>query len=386
MNKQIPLNDEVNIDGILELCNKPCILTKQPPEPPMLPKTSFLPEFLKLIKPYWHKNKNAKKWTIALVILTVLQIALAVITIEWTALLFNALEAHSMAGLIKQIGTLVVIFLVSIGVTASHMKMKRNLQMGLRAWLTDLVMSKWMTVDTHLDIASNVTDDNSNPDGRITDDIRRSSDEFFGLSHTLLHSLLTLVTFTQMLWILSGVITITLGTATISVYGYLVWIALIYTGFASLFGWNISKPLTDTTNVMQNAECNFRFALAEARENCGKIALNHNEEKELNKFKGLLQKVNDLYNIQTISWVRIVQFNSGYGVLSMAIPVLASAPRYILEKISLGGLMQAAGAFQQMCGALSWGVNNVGGIATWRTSVERVLGLIHSLDDLVEKK
>jgi len=59
-----------------------------------------------------------------------------------------------------------------------------------------------------------------------------------------------------------------------------------------------------------------------------------------------------------------------------------AAPRYILGAISLGTLMQSVQAFQQMVSALSWPVNNMPGIAGWRASVERVLGLVKALDDL----
>jgi len=44
--------------------------------------------------------------------------------------------------------------------------------------------------------------------------------------------------------------------------------------------------------------------------------------------------------------------------------------------------MQSAQAFQHMASALSWPVNNAGGIAEWRASVERILNLLKVLDDL----
>jgi putative ATP-binding cassette transporter len=75
-------------------------------------------------------------------------------------------------------------------------------------------------------------------------------------------------------------------------------------------------------------------------------------------------------------------FVSGYSVLSMAFPILVSAPRYILGSITLGALMQSAQSFQHMVSALSWPVDNMGRVAEWRASVERVLGLTAALDQL----
>jgi vitamin B12/bleomycin/antimicrobial peptide transport system ATP-binding/permease protein len=64
------------------------------------------------------------------------------------------------------------------------------------------------------------------------------------------------------------------------------------------------------------------------------------------------------------------------------LPILVAGPRYIVGAISLGALMQSVQAFQHMVSALSWPANNLAGIASWRASVERVLGLVKALDEL----
>jgi putative ATP-binding cassette transporter len=133
---------------------------------------------------------------------------------------------------------------------------------------------------------------------------------------------------------------------------------------------------------VQTAEANFRFGLVRARENSQAIALIHGETNEKRRFLHFFQNITTLYDRQTQAWANILLFNSGYGVLSMAFPILIAAPRYILGSLSLGALMQAVQAFQQMSAALSWPVNNMAPIAQWRASVERVLGLVKALEDL----
>jgi putative ATP-binding cassette transporter len=73
-------------------------------------------------------------------------------------------------------------------------------------------------------------------------------------------------------------------------------------------------------------------------------------------------------------------------VLSQVFPTLVVAPRYIAGLITLGVLVQSAQAFQQMVGALSWAIDNLGKVADWRASAERVFGLaaaVERFDDLV---
>ena len=347
-------------------------------------QNGFFIQFLRLAGPFWNSENKAviRNQTLALIVLTVLQMALAVIITEWSAALFNALEQHSMSGLLTQIGYLVLIFVASMAVTALHMKVKRQLQIGWRSWLTERVIGQWMNKGRHYQVLHIQTVEHDNPDGRIAEDIRIATDEAISLCHTLFYSLLLIISFTQILWELSGTVILDLGLFKLPVYGYLVWVAVIYSAGGSVLGWWASQPLTLTTNAMQTAEANFRFGLAKARENSQAIALIHGEINEKKRFHDFFQNIITVYDRQTQAWVNILLFNSGYGVLSMAFPILIAAPRYILGSITLGALMQSAQAFQQMSSALSWPVNNMAPIAQWRASVERVLGLVKALEDL----
>ena len=347
-------------------------------------QSGFFIQFIRLAGPFWNSENKAiiRNRTLALIVLTVLQIVLAVVITEWSAALFNALEQHSMSDLFKQIGFLVLIFAASMGVTFMHLKVKRYLQIGWRSWLTERVIGQWMNNGRHYLVTHIHTVEHDNPDGRIAEDIRIATDDAIALCHSLFYSLLVLISFTEILWTLSGTVILDLGVIKTPVYGYLVWIAIIYSAGASLLGWWAGRPLTLTTNAMQTAEANFRFGLVKARENSQAIALIRGEANEQKRFFGLFQEITGVYDRQTHAWANILLFNSGYSVLSMAFPILIAAPRYILGSITLGALMQSVQAFQQMAAALSWPVNNMAGIAQWRASVERVLGLVKALEDL----
>jgi vitamin B12/bleomycin/antimicrobial peptide transport system ATP-binding/permease protein len=350
-------------------------------------QSGFLIQFIRLAGPYWNsENKDIiRKRTLALIILTVLQMVLAVVITEWSAALFDALEQHSMSGLIKQIGLLVLIFAASMGVTYMHLTVKRRLQIGWRSWLTERVISKWMNKGRQYLVTHIQTVEHDNPDERIAEDIRIATDEAITLCHSLFYSLLLLLSFAEILWTLSGNVILDLGIIEIPVSGYLVWIAIIYSAVASVLGWWAGRPLTLTTNAMQTVEANFRFGLVKARENSQAIALLRGEANEQKRFLGLFQDITSVYDHQTRAWANILLFNSGYSTLSMAFPILIAAPRYILGSITLGALMQAVQAFQQLSGALSWPVNNMAVIAQWRASVERVLGLVKALEDLEQE-
>lgn len=344
----------------------------------------FLFQFYKLAGPFWSsKNKfEIRKDTGLFVILTALQIYIAVIITEWNADLFDALEQHSMSGIIAQIGMLVLIFVGSIAITTWHLIVKRRLLIGWRIWLTEKVISKWMHKGRHYQITFMAKNNHDNPDVRIAEDIRIATEDAIGLGHSLFYSLLLLGSFTKILWTLSGTIELNLGLFSLPIAGYLVWIAIIYSVCASILGWWTGKPLTAATNARQSEEANYRYSLIKAQEHSQSIALIHGEDNEQKQFRNSFQPIIDTYQLQTDAWKQIQIFTSGYSITSMGLPLLVAAPRYIVGAISLGTLMQSVQAFQQLVSALSWPVNNMPGIASWRASVERVLGLVKALDEL----
>lgn len=344
----------------------------------------FFIQFIRLAGPFWNsENKTTiRGLSLALVALTVLQIAISVIITEWSADLFDALEQRSMSGLFTQIGLIILIFIANMAITATHLTVKRRLQLDWRGWLTDKLIGQWMHDGRHYLVTHIAGGQHDNPDGRIAEDIRISTEYAIDLLHTLLYCILLLVSFTQILWVLSGVVTLDLGLAEFSIQGHLVWLAFIYAASASMLGWWIGRPLTTATDNRQTVEANFRFALVKARENAQAIALIHGERHENPHFHQLFGGIIGAWDQQTKAWGRIIMFSSGYSVLSMAFPILVSAPRFILGSITLGALMQSAQAFQQLVSSLSWPVDNMGKVAEWRASVERVLGLSKALEEL----
>ena len=346
--------------------------------------SSFFFQFIRLAGPFWHSENKViiQRLALGLLALTVSQIVISVVINLWSASLFDALEQRSMSKLFIQIGIIVLIFLANMAVTASHLMIKRRLQLLWRDWLTSRLIGQWMYDGRHYLVTHISGVQHDNPDGRIAEDIRIATEYAVDLLHSLIFCLLLFLSFTEILWTLSGTLTLDLGLFEVPIYGHLFWLALIYAAGASALGWLIGIPLTKATDQRQTVEANFRFALVKARENAQAIALIQGERHEQPHFHRLFGGIVAAWDEQTHAWAKIIMFSSGYTVLSMAFPILVSAPRYILGSITLGALMQSAQGFQQLVSALSWPVDNLAKVAEWRASVERVLGLSKALEQL----
>jgi putative ATP-binding cassette transporter len=352
----------------------------------MPPSRHFFREFLHLANLFWCSRGKLKiRGTILLLaILTLLKNAMAVLLTQWSADLFNALEQHSMYGLMVQVGMMSLLFVTDMCLTGSHLVIKRNLMISWRDWLTEHVYSRWMRDGRHY-LISHLPGEHDNPDGRIAEDCRVATESAVSMGLSLFYCIILLISFSAVLWDHSGVVTLDLGFAHIPIYGHLVWIAIIYSALASWLGWRVGRPLIGATNARQTAEADFRSSLLDARENSQAIALIHAGSYERHLFRELFCKLRDAWNDQTDRWRNIVLFGTAYADLNMAFPIVIAAPRYIIGKITLGTLMQSAQAFQHMVSALSWPANSAGEIAEWRASVERVLSLLKVIDTVDEE-
>lgn len=349
-------------------------------EPGRPQQPNFLRRFIALSGPYWNSNE---KWTVRglvalLLFLTIAQVVIPILINLWSARLFDALEQKSIERFFTQIVQIGFILIASMTVTATHLRVKRRIQLGWRRWLTRRLQDNWMATGHHYQLL-HMPGDHDNPDGRIAEDIRNTTEAALDLAHSLVYCGLLLGSFIQILWLLSGDLTITLFEMDFSIPGHMVWVALIYASAASTLALLVGRPLVHATDKRQTAEANFRFGLVRARENSEAIALLHGEVGERRRFSELFRGIEGAWNRQTTGLTRLFIFTAGYSVFSTAFPILIAAPRYIAGITTLGQLMQTAQAFQQLSQALSWPVDNMQRVAEWRASVERVLALHDAL-------
>ncbi|PWV63445.1 ABC transporter ATP-binding protein/permease [Plasticicumulans acidivorans] len=342
---------------------------------------AFLQAFITLAGAYYSHEEtrwHARALTLVLVLLTVAQAAVPISVNGWSEYLFDALERRDLFTFLHALGYLLLIVGGSVVVMTAHLYIKRRLQIGWRAWLTSRLLNEWLDASCMPHVQRSPTDED-NPDGRIAEDARISCEYAVDLAHSALYCLLLLVSFTQILWGLSGALSIHLGSLNLPLPGHLVWFALIYGATGTAISLVLGRSLVRTANHRQRREADFRFGLVHTRQNTLSIALRQCEPDERRRLWALFSVVLQAWEKQSDALRSLFFFSSGWSTLSQTVPFLVAAPRYIAGTITLGTLMQTAQAFQQMIGALAWPIDNMPKLAEWRASVERVLGLHQSL-------
>ncbi len=337
--------------------------------------------------PFWSaEHKWINRGHLALIAaLTVAQVAVQVGLNSWSARLYNAIEGRHLEAFVGLITTFVLLLLASILVFSIALYTKRRLEFAWRVWITENTLSAWMAQGRHYQLGLVGGEQGDNPDGRIAEDIRVTTESAVELGQALFYCILLFGTFVAVLWTLSGVIHVEIGGTVIPIPGFMVFVALIYSTIGTSLALWAGFPLVGASNLRQTVEANFRFGLARAREYSESIALIGGDTDERTNLQELLRGVRQGWERQTYGLVRIIVFTTAYSVLANPFPLLVAAPRYIMGFISLGTLMQMAQAFSQVTAALSFPVDNLSGIAQWRASVERVMALQNAMNGLQEK-
>ena len=88
---------------------------------------------------------------------------------------WNSDRKRKARGVLMQVGVYALIVVMSIGVTAAHLLVKRRLQRDWRAWLTDRKIGRWLETGRHYRLLF-TKGDHDNPDQRIAEGIRLATD------------------------------------------------------------------------------------------------------------------------------------------------------------------------------------------------------------------
>jgi vitamin B12/bleomycin/antimicrobial peptide transport system ATP-binding/permease protein len=349
---------------------------------------SKLPPFWRrvwsLIGPYW---SSEEKWSALLLLVVIMSMNLGMVYVQvllnqWIKDFYNALQALNKAEFLMELGRFAKLAAAYIIQAVYMLYLNQMLQIRWRRWLTRRYLSRWLGHQAYyrMQFLEDATD---NPDQRISEDINSFIDYSMTLSIELLSAVATLISFVAILWLLSGTLSISLGSlGTLNIPGYMVWAAIGYSAIGTWLTLRIGNPLVQLNFNQQRFEADFRFSMVRLRENSEGVALYGGEKEEqanfLSRFKAV---VNNYWGImkrrKKVNWL-----TSGYNQLAVIFPVLMAAPKFFAGKMHLGGLMQTVAAFSSVHGALSYLINSYTTIATWNAVVNRLSGFTGAIEQV----
>jgi putative ATP-binding cassette transporter len=352
-----------------------------PEEPAITRLRRMLPDAWAMIRPYWFSEDRwmARGLLLVIVSLTLGMVYINVLFNQWNNAFFSALQDKNQTAFFHQLLRVTWLVGVFIVLAVYQLYLNQMLEIRWRRWLTERYLRAWLAGGAYyrMQLVARETD---NPDQRIAEDAHLLTSHTLALLVGGMRAVVTLATFVAILWGLSGTLTVALGGFSITLPGYMVWVALLFAvGGTLLTDW-IGRPLVRLNFDRQRCEADFRFGLVRFRENTEGVALYRGEADEFRGFRERFEAV-------VLNWwdimrrqKRLTYFTAGYGQAAWIFPSVVAAPRYFRGELGLGGLMQTIGAFNQVQDSLSFFVQSYKEIAAWCAVVERLAGFERALE------
>jgi vitamin B12/bleomycin/antimicrobial peptide transport system ATP-binding/permease protein len=333
----------------------------------------FLHDLWALTRPYWVSEERWRALALLVVIIG-MNLALVYVSVRINRYrndFYNALQNKDYREFLHQLLVFVEVVTPAIVIAVYRQYLNSMLQIRWRRWLTQQFLGNWLAKQSYyrLQLTGGGTD---NPDQRIADDLRLFVAQTLGLTLDFLSNAVSLVSFVGILWALSGTIVLPLGSLSIAIPGYMVWVALLYSAVGTWATHKIGRPLARLNFEQQRYEADFRFSLIRLRENAEGVALYGGEAPEAGVFRRRFGAVYDnwwaiMRRTKSLTW-----FTAAFGQLADLFPTVVAAPRYFSGAIQLGGLMQISSAFAYVQGSLSWFVDAYTDLASWKATVDRL--------------
>jgi len=342
---------------------------------------AFFRNLWRLGRVYW-VSPDAFRGALLLAAAVALELATVYGTLRLSEIqrdLFDAFQDKQMTAFLSAVGVFLLVAAAFVSVSTLRIYLRGALEIRWRRSLTDHFLQRWMTDQAYCEIELHrkATD---NPDQRIAEDVRDFVASALGLSLSLLAALVSLVTFSSMLWNLSGRWTLSVGGEHFHIPGLMMWVALAYGLLAIFITHRVGRPLVRIQYHRQRVEADFRFTLARFRENVEDVALAQGEVAErrtaLERFRGVVENYWQLIRKQR----DLTLLTAGIGQANSLVPLLVAAPAFFAGHLTLGSVMQVRIAYGEVSGGLTWFVNAYQEIARWRANVERLVTLLEAID------
>ncbi len=261
----------------------------------------------------------------------------------------------------------------------------QRFMLAWRAWLTDRLTGDWLDGKAYYR-ARFIDDTIDNPDQRIQADIdiftagngplpntpnmTTSSTLLFGA----VSAIASMLSFTVILWNLSGPLTVPLLGFEIPKAMFLIGIA--YVVIATIIAFWIGRPIIWLSFNNEKFNAAFRYALVRLRDSSEAVAFYRGEIAERTGLRRLFAPVVSNYKRYLNRMIGFYGWNLSVSQSIVPLPYLLQFPRFYSGEITLGAMTQTASAFGSIQDGLSFFRNAYDQFAGYQAAIIRLHGLV----------
>ena len=326
-----------------------------------------------LTKSYWQSEEKKKAFFLlgCIIALTLGVVYMLVLLNQWNNSFYSALQNYDAKKIFDELIHFSWLAAIYILLAVYSYYLQQTLILNWRRWLTTRFIDIWLQNKTYYNLQM-FGKDTDNPDQRISEDVRQFVEMTLSFGIGILKAFCTFASFVVILYNLSGSLSFTFMGKTWTINGYMLWASLLYSVIGTYITHLVGRKLVKINFIQQKYEADFRFSMIRLRESAESVAFYRGEAQEgsvfKQRFKMLLDNFWKLVNKQK----QLVFLNSGYSQIAIIFPFVVAMNRYLTKEVTLGGLMQVAGAFGRVQDSLSYFVDMYSSIAQWQAVVMRL--------------
>lgn len=281
----------------------------------------------------------------------------------------SSIESRDSGGFVRFAWLYVAVFAGSALVGVLFRFTEERLGLLWRDWLTRRVTSLYIDQRIYLNLTGE--DAVSNPDQRMTEDVRQLTTSTLSFLLMILNGTMTVLSFSGVLWTISP---------------KLFMVAVLYAVAGSALTILLGRPLIQLNYRQADCEANFRSELIHTRANADGIALSGKEadirERLLSLIDGLVGNLRHIIAVNR----NLSFFTSGYNYLIQLIPVLIVAPLFIRREVEFGVIGQSAMAFATLLGAFSLIITQFQAISSYASVISRLDEYVEATEKLAARR
>ncbi|ABK71890.1 ABC transporter ATP-binding protein/permease [Mycolicibacterium smegmatis] len=274
---------------------------------------------------------------------------------------------------------------LNVGRIMLDLFMAQRFMLAWRQWLTARLTSDWL--DGKAYYRSRFIDDTiDNPDQRIQTDIdiftagvgptpnTPNNTSTATLLFGAVNAIASMISFTAILWNLSG--NLTLPLIGVELPRAMFFIGILYVVVATVIAFWIGRPIIWLAFDNEKFNAAFRYALVRMRDAAEAVAFYRGEFAERTGLRRLFAPVVSNYKRYINRMAKFYGWNLSVSQAQELIPYIVQFPRFFNGEVTLGGLTQTASAFRNLMDGLSFFRNAYDQFAGYRAAIIRLHGLV----------
>ena len=302
----------------------------------------------------------------------------------------QAVKESGLSGFWLAFWAFAILATISVAQTMLDLYLAQRFMLRWRAWLTEELTTNWL--DGKAFYRSRFIDATiDNPDQRIQADIdiftagvNSQPNTPNNTSETTLlfgaiSAITSMISFTAILWNLSGPLTLPLVGYTLP--KAIFWIGIVYVIVATVVAFWIGRPIIRLSFDNEKFNAAFRYALVRLRDASEAVAFYRGEVAERTGLRRRFAPVVTNYRKYVNRMTGFYGWNVSITQAQELIPLVVQFQRFYNGEIALGALYQTASSFRALTTGLSFFRNAYDDFAGYRAAIIRLHGLVVANDE-----